>query len=168
MCFIVGVKIYAFIDSQNLNLAIRGAGWRLDFRKFYVYLSEKYKIDKAFLFIGYYQGNEGLYKNLQQMGYILIFKPTLQDRDGCIIKGNCDAELVLHCMIEYKNFDKAIVVSGDGDFYCLVEYLEKNNKLLKIGIPNKYKYSSLFMPFAKYFFFINYFRYFLEYKKERH
>ena len=102
------------------------------------------------------------------MGYILIFKPTLQDRDGCIIKGNCDAELVLHCMIEYKNFDKAIVVSGDGDFYCLVEYLEKNNKLLKIGIPNKYKYSSLFMPFAKYFFFINYFRYFLEYKKERH
>ena len=65
------------------------------------------------------------------------------------IKGNVDAELVLHTMIEYKNYDKAIIVSGDGDFYCLIEYLANNNKLAKIIVPNK-KYSSLLRKFAMF------------------
>ena len=77
---------------------------------------------KAFLFIGYKPGNEALYTQMQQMGYVVILKPTLELADGTV-KGNVDAELVLHTMIEYKNFDKAIIVSGDGDFHCLVEYL---------------------------------------------
>ena len=145
---------YAFIDSQNLNLAIKNAGWSLDFRRFRVYLKDKYKIEQAFLFIGYIAGNENMYANLQKIGYIIIFKPTIQDSDGKVIKGNCDAELVLHCMIEYENFNKALIVSGDGDFYCLVEHLEKNNKLLKVGIPHKYKYSALLRKFRQYFFYI--------------
>ena len=65
------------------------------------------------------------------------------------IKGNVDAEIVLHTMIQYKNYDKAIIVSGDGDFHCLVEYLEKKGKLLKIITPNK-RYSSLLKKFTKY------------------
>lgn len=162
------MKIYAFIDSQNLNLAIRSAGWQLDFKKFRIYLKDKYKVQKTYLFIGYSAGNERLYTMLQQAGYILIFKPTLQNKGGEIIKGNCDAELVLHCMIEYNNFDKAIIVSGDGDFYCLVEYLAKNNKLLKIGIPTRHAYSSLLIKFLDYFFFISHLRDKLGYKKERH
>jgi len=52
-------------------------------------------------------------------------------------------------MIEYTNYDKAVIVSGDGDFYCLVEYLIKNNKLLKIIVPNK-KYSSLLRKFSNF------------------
>jgi uncharacterized LabA/DUF88 family protein len=36
------------------------------------------------------------------------------------VKGNVDAELVLHTMIEYDNYSKAIIISGDGDFFCLV------------------------------------------------
>ena len=47
-----------------------------------------------------------------------------------------DAELVLHAMIEYPNYDKAIVVSGDGDFHCLIEYLEKQGKLARVLILN--------------------------------
>ena len=89
-----------------------------------------------------------LLKFLQESGYILIFKPTLERRDhGKIkVKGNVDAELVLHTMIEYPNYDKAIIVSGDGDFYCLAEYLQKKNKLLKILTPTKH-YSSLLRRF---------------------
>jgi uncharacterized LabA/DUF88 family protein len=45
------------------------------------------------------------------------------------VKGNVDAELVLHAMIEYPNYDKALIVTGDGDFFCLVEYLIKQDKL---------------------------------------
>ena len=71
------LKNYAFIDSQNLNLAIRSQGWILDFKKFKRYLQDKYRIDKAFLFIGYVPQNQDLYTGLQKDGYILVFKPTL-------------------------------------------------------------------------------------------
>ena len=66
-----------------------------------------------------------------------------------------DADLVLHTMIEYPNYDKAIIVSGDGDFHCLIEYLERNDKLLHILIPNPKKYSALLRKYHKYFIFIN-------------
>lgn len=128
---------YSFIDSQNLNMGIKSLGWKIDYRKFRQYLRNKYNISKAFIFIGYIPGNESLYTNLQEMGFILIFKPTMELPNGKI-KGNVDAELVLHAMIQLPNFDKAIIVSGDGDFRCLVEYLLKSNKLLKIMTPNRH------------------------------
>ena len=157
-------KNYAFIDSQNLNLAIQDLGWNLNFKKFRIFLKDKFKIDIAFLFMGYISGNEMMYTSLQNAGYILIWKPTL-DKNG-IIKGNCDAELVLRCMIEYNNFNKAIIVSGDGDFHCLIEYLEKNGKLLKVGIPNKKRYSSLLRKFSKYFFYVSDLKKHLKYIKK--
>lgn len=142
--------VYVFIDSQNLNLAIRDQGWKLDFARFRIYLREKYKVSKAFLFIGYVPGNQQLYTQLQESGYIVIFKPTLEYiRDGkTIIKGNVDAELVLHAMIQFPNYSQAIIVTGDGDFYCLVEHLNQRGKLLKLLVPNVYKYSRLLKPFA--------------------
>jgi len=148
---------YAFIDSQNLNLGVRGMGWDLDFKRFRVYLKDKYKINKALLFIGYVKGNESLYTYLQGAGYIIIFKPTLEIKkdEQIITKGNVDAELVLHTMIEYPNYDKAIIVSGDGDFHCLIEYLEKQNKLLCVMIPNHKKYSALLRKFHKYFIYLD-------------
>lgn len=139
---------YAFIDSQNLNLGVRSQEWILDWRKFRQYLRNKYNISKAYLFIGQLAGNEALYAYLQESGYILIFKPTLNRRiDGKIItKGNVDAELVLHAMIQFKNYDHAIIVSGDGDFHCLVEYLDNKEKLLKIMVPTR-RYSGLLRKF---------------------
>jgi len=145
---------YAFIDSQNLNLSIRSQDWVLDFKRFRVYLRDKYKISKAFLFIGYVSTNQNLYISLQEDGYILVFKPTLFLPTGGV-KGNVDAELVLHTMIEYPNYDKALIVSGDGDFYCLIEHLMKQNKLLKIMIPDQYKYSSLLRKFSPNIVFMN-------------
>ncbi len=137
---------YAFIDSQNLNLGIRCQGWKLDFGRFFIYLKDKFLVKKAFLFIGYVEGNEALYTELQRAGYIVIFKPTQRSKNG-EIKGNVDAELVLHTMIEYQNYDKAVIVSGDGDFKCLVQYLYENNKLERLIIPNRSKYSVFFKDF---------------------
>lgn len=143
---------YAFIDSQNLNLGVKSQGWTLDFGKFRQYLRTKYRVKKTFLFIGFIEGNQALYTYLQSVGYICIFKPTLEVRVGkgaVRIKGNVDAELVLHAMIEWEHYDKAVIVSGDGDFFCLVEHLEHYGKLLKIITPNQ-KYSSLLKKFAEY------------------
>jgi len=159
------MKNYAFIDSQNVNLAIKRQGWNLDFKKFRVYLKDKYRVEKVFLFIGYLDGNSLLYEYLQEAGFILIFKPTLKLPDGKV-KGNVDAELVLHTMIQYPNYYKAIIVSNDGDFHCLVEHLHKKGKLLKLMIPDRRRYSSLLRKFRKNIVFMNNLRKKLEYKKE--
>ena len=135
-------KIYAFIDSQNVNLGIRELGWKLDFARFRRYLLEKYNVSKAFLFIGFVEGNNDLYSSLQQAGFICIFKLTLKYKDGTT-KGNCDAELVLQSMIEYGNYDQAIIASGDGDFYCLIKYLAEKQKLSAVIVPNQHKCSAL-------------------------
>jgi uncharacterized LabA/DUF88 family protein len=162
--------IYAFIDSQNLNLSIQNdlidkrtgkiiyKGWKLDFRRFYIYLSDKYKVSKSFLFIGRVNGKKDLYDYLEKSGYQLIFEPTLvfndEDKEKRI-KGNVDAELVLHTMIEIPNFSKAIIVARDGDYHCWIEYLSNQNKLLHVFIPNRYSYSSLLRRFSDYFVFVS-------------
>ena len=102
-----------------------------------------------------------MYTNLQKDGYILVFKPTLKLPDGRS-KGNVDAELVLHTLIEYPNYDKALIITGDGDFYCLVEYLLKTDKLLKLMIPNKENYYSLFRKMMPHIIFMNNLRRLLE------
>lgn len=139
--------VYAFIDSQNLNLGVLKQGGKLDFRKFRQYLKLKHNVTKAFLFIGYVEENKVLYDYLKRSGYICVFKKIIEYKDkDIVVKGNIDADLVLHTMIEYPHYDKAIIVSGDGDFYPLIEYLAKKNKLLKVITPNK-KYSSLLLKF---------------------
>lgn len=159
---------FAFIDSQNLNLSIRELGWVLDFRRFRAYLSEKYGVTKAFLFIGFVEGNSDLYAFLQEAGFICIFKPTLKYKNGTT-KGNCDAELVLQAMLEYQNYEKAVVVTGDGDFYCLARYLVEQKKMKAMLIPNRAKYSALlrFRIFRSSLRFMNDLRRKLEYKKEK-
>lgn len=150
--------VYAFIDSQNLNLGVIDSGWRLDFARFRKYISAKYNVNKAFLFIGYIPKNQSLYESLKKAGYKIIFKPTIKGKKkDSGTKGNVDAELVLHSMIEFPNYDKAVIISGDGDFYCLAEYLKKKNKLLKIIVPND-KYSSLLRKFANYIVSVNLFK----------
>jgi len=127
-------KNYAFIDSQNLNLGIKSLGWKLDHKRFRIYLREKYKVEIAYLFIGYIPENQDLYSSLQECGYVLVFKPTLPDKNGDI-KGNVDADLVLQAMLDYEKYDKAVIVTSDGDFYSLVKYLYKQNKLRFVMSP---------------------------------
>ncbi len=122
-------------------------------------------MQKAYLFIGQLAGNEGFYLSLQEAGYILIFKPTVELATG-VVKGNVDAELVLHsAAIQYKNYDKAIIVSGDGDFTCLVEFLDRKDKLLNVMPPNKH-FSSLLRRYNHYIVRIDLLRETLERKKK--
>lgn len=160
-------KVYAFIDSQNLNLGVKSTGWSIDYQKFRLYLKNKYGVDKAFMFIGLVQNNQKLYTQLQAAGFILVFKPTIRyfENGKETVKGNVDAELVLHASaIEFDNYDKAIIVSGDGDFACLLEYLEDHDKLLHVMTPNK-NYSKLLKPFAQRVIRIDQLRKSLEFKK---
>ncbi len=175
-------RIYAFIDSQNLNISTQKFGWKMDWRKFCKFLEDKYGVTKAYMFIGYLPENESLYEQMHEAGYAVVLKPTYDmtrprpdqnivseesvlpgketvgsdTADGPAkpvekkpVKGNIDAELVLWAMKEMSNYDKAIIVSGDGDFYCLVEYLESKKRLLKVLTPTAH-YSGLYNRFDEY------------------
>lgn len=153
---------YAFIDSQNLNLGIQKAGWKMDWRKLRSWLSKQYGVTQAYLFIGYMQENEAMYEQLHEAGFLIVLKPTIElniapeqadttkmnpkDDTKPTIKGNIDAELVLYAMKELPNYEQAIIISGDGDFACLAEYLEEQGKLAHIMVPNQ-RYSSLLKPY---------------------
>lgn len=126
---------FAFIDSQNLNLGIQLLGWKLNWARFLQYLKEKYSVTKAYVFVGYMPENQALYTALQEAGFVLIFKPTLQSKEG-VVKGNVDAELVLQAMIDYPKYDQAVIVTSDGDFACLVDHLYQTHKLKIVLSPN--------------------------------
>jgi uncharacterized LabA/DUF88 family protein len=158
---------YAFIDSQNLNLGVRTMGWQIDYRRFRLYLKNKYGVDRAFMFVGLVANNQKLYSQLQAAGFILVFKPTVRyfENGKETVKGNVDAELVLHAAaIEYGNYNKSIIVCGDGDFACLIQFLVDNDKLLHVFTPNN-KYSKLLRPYSKYIVELSQLKTSLEYKK---
>lgn len=120
----------AFIDGNNLYKSGLDIGWKLDTRKFRIHLTETYQVSKAYYCIGYIPSNIKLYNRLQSEGYELIFK-KVQYINGQP-KGNVDAELVLKCMTQYRVYDKAVIVTSDGDFSCLVKYLVQKGKLRNV------------------------------------
>jgi len=147
-------KNYAFIDSQNLTLSIRELGWKINWCKFRTYLKEKYSVEKAFMFIGQIKSQRKMYQSLRSAGFELIFKKVIKSKEK--IKGNVDAEMVLWAVHYLYDYEKAIIVSGDGDFRCLVDYLHERNKLLNIGLPSSHSYSSLLKKFyPKHTFFVS-------------
>ena len=151
---------YAFIDSQNLNVSVQKYGWKMDWKKFRNFLGDRYDVKKAYMFIGYVPEHVDIYEKMHDAGYAVVLKPTFdmsrprpedngKAEDKKPVKGNIDADMVLWAMKELKNYNKAVIVSGDGDFFGLVEYLHQQDKLLKILTPTG-QYSSLFHQFDQY------------------
>jgi uncharacterized LabA/DUF88 family protein len=165
-------KNYAFIDSQNLNLGVQRMGWKLDWRKFRQYLNSEFNVTTAYMFIGYMSENEAMYEYMHELGYLVVLKPTIDvkavaqpqstttdtvdathpkdtkenEEPKSTVKGNVDAELVLYAMKEWGRYDQAVIVSGDGDFFSLAEYLDEHGKLAQILTPN-WQYSTLLKIF---------------------
>ena len=126
-------KTYIYIDANNLYQGIRYYfDWRLDYKKFYIFLQERYKPQDIYLFIGYIEQNKALYKHLTSVGYKLIFKEITKDAQGNI-KGNCDADMVLQIVKDYYENKiqgintKAVLVTADGDFASTIKFLKDKN-----------------------------------------
>lgn len=127
----------AYIDGANLHNGIFGLGWKLDYARFRVWLSDKYGVNRAYIFIGLIPKYKDLYTYLQEAGFTLVFKEVVYDGDGKP-KGNCDADLVLQAVRDaYENkLDKAVIVSSDGDYAGLVKFLKERGKLKVILSPH--------------------------------
>src|SRR3989344_2061250 len=127
---------FAYIDAANLHRGVIQLGWQLDYKKFRIWLKEKYGVAQAYLFIGLVPKHKDLYTSLQEAGFTLIFKEVTYDGDGKV-KGNCDADLVLKVMQDaYENaFREAVLVSSDGDYAGLVKFLLERKKFSTILSP---------------------------------
>ncbi|MBI2100063.1 MAG: NYN domain-containing protein [Candidatus Vogelbacteria bacterium] len=133
---------YAFIDGANLHNGIRSYGWKLDYRRFRVWLHDKFDITNAYIFLGLTPNEKELYTALQEMGYLLVYKEITYDGSGKV-KGNCDADLVLKTVVDFyeKKFDQAVIVSSDGDYASLVKFLKAKNVFASLISPsNKCSY----------------------------
>ena len=164
-------RVFAFIDNQNLNLGVQSVGWKMDWRKLRQLLRDRYGVTQAYMFMGYVPEYENMYKQMYDAGYNVILRPTVgmfaeEAERPTNTKGNIDVDLVLQVMTEYQKYDKAVIISGDGDFYSLLEFLVKNQKLLHLMTPNG-RYSSLLNEFKDYLVRIDELKSQLSYKNHK-
>jgi uncharacterized LabA/DUF88 family protein len=139
----VNNKFNIYIDGNNLYRSAKELGFEIDYKKFRGWLRQKYNPASVYLFIGLVPDRTKFYEYLQECGFILIFKQTISV--GGVVKGNCDAELVLKTVSDFytKSFDSCILITGDGDFGCVVEFLKENNAIDRIIAPDEKKCSIL-------------------------
>ena len=151
ICYYCIMNNQAFIDGQNLYLGTERAkpSWHIDYGKFRVYLKEKYKVIDAYYFMGAYDDSEAsreLYSSLQRAGYILVFREHTESLVSKK-KGNVDTDIVFSIMkklVEREKIDKIVLVSGDGDYWRMVDYLIKKKKFEKLLVPSQHSMSSLY------------------------
>ncbi|KXJ99839.1 MAG: hypothetical protein UZ19_OD1000341 [Parcubacteria bacterium OLB19] len=101
------VKVNIYIDGNNLYRAATELGYKIDYKKFRGWLRQKYTPNNVYLFIGLIPNRIMFYEYLQECGFILVFKQTINVRG--MVKGNCDAELVLKSVSDfYKGLSKNV------------------------------------------------------------
>ena len=137
----------AFIDGQNLYMGTTMSSkkpWQVNLLKFRIYLKDKYRITKAYYYLGYQEEKyQKLYENIQGAGFVLMFRKHNSYMIGTK-KGNVDTDIIFDVMekvYEKEPFDKIVLVSGDGDYKKLVDFLIKKNRFEKILFPN-WKFAS--------------------------
>jgi len=144
----------AFIDGQNLYLGTAEENWKIDYKRFRIYLRDKYNIKDAYYYFGYLsEPQQNLYNQLQKAGFIIVFKEHMGSFKTQK-KGNVDTDIVFEMMknVIETDFDKIVLVSGDGDYKKTVDYLIQKNKFEKILFPNKKFASSLYKKMRSHFY----------------
>ena len=160
----------AFIDGQNVHLGTAGGGWKIDTKRFRVYLREKYRVREAQYWFGcYMKEQKELYKNLKRFGYKVCFKDAYRDQQTSEKKGNVDSDIIFEAarlIMDGVDFDKIVIVSSDGDYKKLIDYLIKRGKFEKILFPSKKNTSSLYRSLSRrYFTYLDAIKSSIEYRK---
>lgn len=130
--------------------------WEVDLARFRVYLEKKYNVSKAYYYLGYVQDGatfEKLYEEIQSAGFILVFREHNSAMKGTK-KGNVDADIIFSIMksiYKQEEFDKIVLVSGDGDYKMLVDFLIAEDKFEKILFPKQRYASSLYNTIGEWY-----------------
>ena len=149
------IENYCFIDGQNLYFGLKKIPWKLDYKRFRVFLKDKYKVVKVYYYFGFIdESYQDLYENLQEAGFIIKFR----NHNRKMIsnkKGNVDTEIIFEVMKLIMNLEqkekeqkekssKIVLVSGDGDYFKLVDFLIQKQRFEELIYPNIKHLSSLY------------------------
>ena len=137
---------------------------QLKYDKLLSYLRKRHNVTTAYYFIGHLSQNQYIYDTLTAYGYALKFRNVTKkggkhvtcpacgksfEIDKGKTKCDCDADLVLQVMDEIQSYDKAIIVTSDGDFDNLVKKLISLDKLDMVLAPSKKGCSHLLSSAAR-------------------
>ena len=155
---------FAFIDGVNLHLTYENLDWKIDYAKLRNYLSKKHNVTFAHYFLGRTAYNISIYSKLESYGYNLKYKTPSQytkleeDCPYChkvispeqvIHKSDCDSFMTLEAISNSNIYDKAVIITSDGDFDELVKELILKDKLKIVLAPCKEGCSGLLKSVAK-------------------
>lgn len=128
-------KIAIFIDAANVFYSQKTLGWRLDYEKFLSYWSKTGKVSGAYFYTAVISTNQKqlkFFKALERIGYKVITREVkvINDKRNkkTIQKGNFDVKLAIDIVLKEKEYDIAVLASGDSDFEPVVEHLQKIKK----------------------------------------
>jgi uncharacterized LabA/DUF88 family protein len=126
-------KIALFIDGANLYAAARALSFDIDYKRLLNLFAQRGQMIRAFYYTALIEDQEyspirPLVDWLDYNGYTMITKPTKEYTDAYgrkKIKGNMDIELAIDVMEMADHVDHIVLFSGDGDFRCLVEAVQR-------------------------------------------
>jgi len=127
-------KTYVFIDASNIIYGASGHGWKMDFKKLAHYLKTRYNAVRLFYYAGLDSDNKKqlrFYEKLQEFGYELRLVPVKIFRDGHK-KADVDSKMTFEIMKYLEDYEQAVVMTGDGDFYWVLEYLLEEKRKVKL------------------------------------
>jgi len=132
-------RIAIFIDGANMFYAQRKMGWHIDYKKVYDFYAKQAQVYNAFYYTSVTNppdpGMEGFLRALTGMGYTVrrktIKEITDQETGQVIRKANLDIEIVIDMLTTADLYDRAALISGDGDFERAVEYLRGRGKRIE-------------------------------------
>ena len=128
------VRLMVFVDASNIIYGCNRAGWKMDFEKLIRYLKTRFGASRILYYAGLDSENKKqllFYELLQRFGYELHLVPVKHFSDGTR-KGDVDARLAFEAMRYYNEYEKAIFLTGDGDYFWLFEYLLENGKEISL------------------------------------
>ena len=126
-------RIALFIDGANLYATAKSLGFDIDYKRLLKEFQGKGRLIRAFYYTALVEDQE--YSSIRPLidwldynGYAVVTKPTKEFVDSLgrrKVKGNLDIELAVVAMEMAERIDHMVLFSGDGDFRCLVEAVQR-------------------------------------------
>jgi len=141
---------YAYIDGANLHYTYEYLDWKIDYQKLLDHLRTKYGVIIAHYFIGKTPNNQTIYNKLSSYGYNIKLKdpsPYVTEEVVCQhcgevvtpsekrYKADIDSYLTMQVVSDINDFNKAVLITSDGDFDELVKRLLRQDKLRIVFAP---------------------------------
>ena len=126
-------RVALFIDGANLYHAARGLGFDIDYKLLMQAFKNECRLLRAYYYTALMDEQEyspvrPLVDWLDYNGYTMVTKPLKEFTESTgkrKFKGNMDVEIAVDMMQLASHLDHAILFSGDGDFRCLVEAVQR-------------------------------------------